>query len=90
MCQAQHHDPRCNGIGTECDHITPGDDHSMGNLQWLNGWCHKAKTQRESLASRGHGTARQRPNEDHPGLISRSKTGVGMAPLPTPKRRPAG
>lgn len=33
----------CNGIGTDCDHIKPGDDNSLDNLQWLSNACHKAK-----------------------------------------------
>ena len=32
-CQAKHHAKGCNGIGTDCDHIIPGDDNSLDNLQ---------------------------------------------------------
>ncbi|MFI2242366.1 HNH endonuclease [Streptomyces chrestomyceticus] len=42
----------CGHPGTEVDHIRPGSDHSMGNLQLLCTWCHKRKTQAESRAGR--------------------------------------
>lgn len=67
-CQATYHDPRCNGIGTEADHITPGDDHSLDNLAWLSHECHKAKTARETGA-RSKARSRKRAPEPHPGLI---------------------
>ncbi|WP_323371806.1 HNH endonuclease, partial [Streptomyces katsurahamanus] len=41
----------CGHPGTDVDHIRPGNDHSMGNLQLLCGWCHKRKTQAESRAA---------------------------------------
>ena len=48
LCQAKQHVPECDGIGTDCDHIIAGDDHSLDNLQWLSHPCHKAKTEREN------------------------------------------
>lgn len=42
----------CGAPGTEVDHVLPGLDHSMGNLQTLCSWCHKHKTQAESRAAR--------------------------------------
>lgn len=66
-CEATTHDPRCDGWGSECDHRTPGDDHDLANLQWLNPWCHKAKTQREAQAAK---PKRKRPPERHPGAIT--------------------
>ncbi|MFJ8394400.1 HNH endonuclease [Streptomyces sp. NPDC094144] len=42
----------CGHPGTDVDHIRPGNDHTLGNLQLLCAWCHKAKTQRESQAWR--------------------------------------
>ncbi|WP_443333421.1 HNH endonuclease [Streptomyces sp. MJM1172] len=42
----------CGHPGTEVDHIRPGKDHSLGNLQLLCTWCHKQKTQAESKAWR--------------------------------------
>lgn len=47
-CQALTHHPDCTGLGTECDHITPGDNHHLTNLQWLSTPCHKAKTATET------------------------------------------
>lgn len=44
----------CGYPGTEVDHIRPGMDHSMGNLQLLCAWCHKRKTQAESQAARAN------------------------------------
>ena len=67
QCQATHHHPRCPGTGTECDHIIPGDDHSLANLQWLSKECHQAKTAREA-AARSRARTRLRPAEKHPGL----------------------
>jgi len=63
--ECQHHDPtgmRCPAPGNECDHINRGDDHSVGNLQWLCAAHHRAKTATEA----GH--ARRTP-EPHPGLL---------------------
>jgi len=69
-CEAEVHVRGCNGIGSECDHIKAGDDHSMGNLQWLSTPCHKAKTAADNAALR---TARlamtKRPLEAHPGRL---------------------
>lgn len=49
-CQALTHQPECSGLGTECDHITPGDNHALTNLQWLSTPCHKKKTADETRA----------------------------------------
>lgn len=68
LCEAAPHDPRCDGVGTDCDHVIEGDDHSLGNLQWLSGPCHRAKTGRESAArNRQRAELRHRPTEQHPG-----------------------
>lgn len=69
-CQAQQHSVLCNGIGSDCDHIIPGDDHSLSNLQWLNAHCHRLKTARETV-ERNHArrSMRRHPNEIHPGLM---------------------
>lgn len=34
----------CDGIGRDCDHHVPGDDHRLSNLRWLSAPCHKRKT----------------------------------------------
>ena len=62
-CEAKQHEPECDGYGTDCDHIRQGDDHSLANLQWLSGPCHKAKT----IADR---PTRRRPPEQHPGRLA--------------------
>lgn len=69
-CQAEIHSILCDGIGTDCDHIIPGDDDSLDNLQWLNHNCHKLKTAHES-ARRNTVRARERrhPREANPGII---------------------
>lgn len=69
-CEANPHAKRCNGWGTDADHITPGDDHSPENLQWLSGPCHRAKTARETTArNQARAAARHRPPEPHPGRL---------------------
>lgn len=70
-CQATAHQPDCNGTGTDADHIRPGDNHSLNNLQWLSAPCHKAKTTAENTARRqAEADARYRPAEQHPGRIT--------------------
>jgi 5-methylcytosine-specific restriction protein A len=59
QCQAQVHEPDCPRIGTECDHIIAGDDHSLSNLQWLSGPCHRAKTLAEAVKGRARPTKRR-------------------------------
>lgn len=65
QCQATTHHPACNGTGTDCDHITPNNDHSLSNLQWLSRPCHNAKTQAEARA--GWKRKRYREPPKHPG-----------------------
>jgi 5-methylcytosine-specific restriction protein A len=68
-CEAQHHVPECDGIGTDADHIRQGDDHSLANLQWLSRPCHKAKTARESAARNRARAAQRKRTERHPGAM---------------------
>lgn len=69
-CEASTHEPDCTGVGAECDHRVPGDDHSLSNLQWLSRECHKAKTARENAeANRRRAGMRRRPEERHPGRL---------------------
>ncbi|WP_136314327.1 HNH endonuclease [Actinomyces procaprae] len=70
QCQAINHAPGCDGHATDIDHITPGDNHTLNNLQALSAACHLAKTARET-AARNHARARlrQHPDEKHPGEI---------------------
>lgn len=52
----------------DVDHIVPGDNHSLSNLQVLCRECHKKKTATESAAARRRMRAlRARPREGHPG-----------------------
>nr|DAM86331.1 MAG TPA: HNH endonuclease bacteriophage, HNH Endonuclease, DNA.52A [Caudoviricetes sp.] len=44
------HAAGCNRHATDVDHITPGDNHSIDNLQPLSRACHHAKTTAETLA----------------------------------------
>lgn len=61
--------PRCTGVATEVDHIRPGDDHSMSNLQAVCAACHSQKSAREGNAARARLRAlRLRPAEKHPGM----------------------
>ena len=58
---------RCRDRGTECDHVVPGDDHSLDNLRWICDWHHARKSSAEGNAARRRPTARRSP-EPHPGL----------------------
>lgn len=69
-CRAPQHSPRCNGVGTDVDHVIAGDDHSMANLQLLSEPCHRDKTARESAErNRQIAALKKRPQEQHPGRI---------------------
>jgi 5-methylcytosine-specific restriction endonuclease McrA len=54
VCQGVLEDSgqRCGQPGTDVDHIIPGDNHALDNLQLLCRQCHTRKTQRESAAAR--------------------------------------
>jgi 5-methylcytosine-specific restriction endonuclease McrA len=68
LCEAAQHVSQCDGIGTDCDHVTQGDDHSLTNLAWLSEPCHRAKTARETAARNERNAAlKRRPTETHPG-----------------------
>jgi 5-methylcytosine-specific restriction endonuclease McrA len=41
----------CIGVATEVDHVSPGDDHSEGNLQAVCSPCHRIKSSREGAAA---------------------------------------
>jgi 5-methylcytosine-specific restriction endonuclease McrA len=70
-CQAKRHARGCNGIGTDCDHIIPGDDDSLDNLQWLSSACHKAKTADETRRrNMWYAKTKRHPVENNPGCLS--------------------
>jgi 5-methylcytosine-specific restriction protein A len=50
------HQPICNvcgdAVSLQVDHVVPGDDHSIENLQGICDPCHKAKTQAEAIEAR--------------------------------------
>lgn len=64
-CEAALHAPGCNGKGTDVDHVTQGDDHSMHNLQLLSRPCHDRKTRLDN----GYHAAVKAPTERHPGAL---------------------
>lgn len=78
-CEAVLRDgSRCGALGTDCDHVTRGDDHRVENLQWLCAWHHKRKTSREALAELAAVRASRQPRRrPHPGLIEHSFDSVG-------------
>ncbi len=61
---------RCAATATDVDHIIPGDDHAMTNLQALCVWHHARKTAAESAAARRPRLSRRRPEERHPGDLT--------------------
>jgi 5-methylcytosine-specific restriction endonuclease McrA len=62
--------PGCTWLATEVDHIVPGDDHGLGNLQAVCTWCHARKTAGEAKRAQAKVQAKgRRPTEQHPGVI---------------------
>ena len=67
-CQATMKDgSRCTDKGTDVDHIEPGDNHDLSNLQLLCKWHHNKKSSQEGNKARPRYTEK-RPPESHPGL----------------------
>lgn len=65
-CQIK--DEGCLGVGTEADHIIPGDDHSRSNLQAACKSCHGRKSAREGNNARARlRRLSKRPRPKHPG-----------------------
>lgn len=61
---------RCYNTATDVDHISPGDDSSLSNLQGLCNPCHLKKTARETHAIRAALKKLGRlPEEPQPGII---------------------
>lgn len=57
----------CQAPGRDVDHIQPGDDHRLANLQLLCRWCHDLKTRNEGAAAHTQRTTRY-PTAGPPGL----------------------
>ena len=62
---------RCTEQATDVDHIRPGDDHSLDNLQSLCAWHHAKKTASEAADARARRPrlSRKRPPGEHPGAL---------------------
>jgi hypothetical protein len=65
--------------GEDLDHVIPGDDHRLENLDWIHGRrsyeaglsvrnCHGEKSGREGAEARAARPRRNRPPEVHPAL----------------------
>jgi 5-methylcytosine-specific restriction endonuclease McrA len=69
-CQSVFSDGRrCGMPANQVDHIEPGDDHSMANLQALCGWCHARKSSSEGGTAAALTRVRtERPTTTHPAL----------------------
>src|SRR6185503_10469103 len=66
-CQLQY--PGCSQRATDVDHIVPGDDHNLNNLQGACSSCHSIKSSREGVFERiRRKRLTKRPTEHHPGL----------------------
>ncbi|MBV9292644.1 MAG: HNH endonuclease [Frankiales bacterium] len=75
-CQLQY--DACAGVATDVDHIVPGDDHRLTNLQAACQPCHALKSAREGVAARARvRDLRRRPTEPHPGICGGGGVPVG-------------
>ncbi|KRB44275.1 HNH endonuclease [Terrabacter sp. Root181] len=61
---------RCKDRANQVDHITRGDDHSLGNLQALCSWHHGRKSSEEGRAAQRARPTQARESERHPGSIT--------------------
>lgn len=59
----------CSAVGTDVDHIVPGDDHSDANLRLLCTWHHRQKSSSEGGTAAALTRVRTaRPVPTHPAL----------------------
>jgi 5-methylcytosine-specific restriction protein A len=63
---------RCGMPANQVDHIDPGDDHSLENLQALCRWHHARKSSAEGNAAHRRRPSTRRPPEPHPGSLPTS------------------
>lgn len=72
ICEYIDNEVRCTTPGTECHHTGHNEDHSINKLQWICTEHHKRETWKQARQSQTERyiTARKRPPETHPGLIS--------------------
>lgn len=59
---------KCKAPANQADHIVPGNDHSMENLQALCRWHHARKSSAEGHAARRPRLTQRREPESHPGF----------------------
>lgn len=69
LCQVTLEDTGtiCGEPATEVDHIIPGDNHDLSNLQAICTWHHRRKSSAEGAAARTKFESRYRKPEAHPG-----------------------
>jgi 5-methylcytosine-specific restriction enzyme A len=68
LVRDNHKCTKCGYKATQVDHIVPGDNHSLDNLQSLCTQCHGIKSSLEGVMARQRNKSlRQRPSENHPG-----------------------
>jgi 5-methylcytosine-specific restriction protein A len=60
---------RCDAPANQVDHIEPGDDHELDNLQALCRWHHARKSSAEGAAARRPRARMTREPEPHPGAL---------------------
>lgn len=66
-CQARDSTGRaCGEWANQCDHIEPGNNHDLDNLQALCAWHHARKSSREGVAARRPRARQSREPEPHP------------------------
>lgn len=69
-CQARDSlGAQCGAPANQADHVRPGDDHSLENLQSLCRWHHARKSSAEGAAARPPRPTQARPPEAHPGML---------------------
>ena len=64
----------CGEPANQVDHIEPGDDHSLDNLQSLCRWHHARKSSAEGAAARGPRPTQKREPRPNPGIRAASES----------------